>query len=86
MKFRVFLHKRARKFLEETRSRDKERIVEKLRKLEDFPEIELDVVKVVGEENTFRLRIGSYRALFRVYENEKIIVIAKIDTRKRIYR
>jgi len=56
--------------------------VEKLRRLEGFPETELDIVKVAGEENTFRLRVGNYRVLFKVYEKERIIVIAKIDTRK----
>ena len=29
--------------------------------------------------------IGKYRALFRVYEEEKTIVIVKIDLRRRIY-
>jgi len=65
---------------------NKQRIVEKLRRLEGFPETKLEIVKVAGEENTFRLRVGNYRVLFKVYEKEKIIVIAKIDTRKRIYR
>ncbi|MGB9831738.1 MAG: type II toxin-antitoxin system RelE family toxin [Fervidicoccus fontis] len=44
------------------------------------------MVKVAGEENTFRLRVGNYRVLFKVYEKEKIIVVAKIDIRKRAYR
>jgi len=42
--------------------------------------------KIAGEENTFRLRIGNYRALFKVYGQEKIIVIVKLDVRKKIYR
>lgn len=86
MKFRVLLRKKAYKFLRELRPGEKERIVGKLRQLEDFPAVKLDIVKIAGEENTFRLRVGNYRALFKVYEGEKIIVIVKIDTRKRIYR
>jgi mRNA interferase RelE/StbE len=82
MNFRIFLYKRASKFLEELMPENKQRIVEKLRRLEGFPETELDIVKVAGEENTFRLRVGNYRVLFKVYEKERIIVIAKIDTRK----
>jgi len=42
-----------------------------LRNLESFPKTELDIVKVAGEENTFRLRVGIYRVLFKVYEKEK---------------
>ncbi|MBO3842038.1 MAG: type II toxin-antitoxin system RelE/ParE family toxin [Candidatus Brockarchaeota archaeon] len=74
------------KFLDGLTSENKQRVVEKLRELEGFPETELDIVKVAGEENTFRLRVGNYRALFKVYEKEEIIVVAKIDIRKRVYR
>ena len=86
MKFKVFLHKKADEFLKRITLEDKQHIVDKLRRLEDFPAVKLDIVKIAGEANTFRLRVGKYRALFKVYEQEKIIVIAKIDTRKKIYQ
>ncbi|MEM2767958.1 MAG: type II toxin-antitoxin system RelE/ParE family toxin [Candidatus Bathyarchaeia archaeon] len=86
MKFKVFLHKKADEFLKRITLEDKQHIVDKLRQLEDFPAVKLDIVKIAGEANTFRLRVGKYRALFKVYEQEKIIVIAKIDTRKKIYQ
>ena len=85
MKFRVLVHKRADKFLGELKSEERKRIVDKLKQLEEFPAARLDIVKIAGEENTFRLRVGNYRALFKVYEQEKIIVIIKLDIRKRIY-
>ena len=85
MKFKVFLHKKADNFLKELKPEEKKRIVDKLKQLEDFPITRLDIVKIAGEENTFRLRMGNYRALFKVYEQEKIIVIVKLDIRKRIY-
>ncbi|MGB9854790.1 MAG: type II toxin-antitoxin system RelE family toxin [Candidatus Bathyarchaeales archaeon] len=86
MKFRVLLHKKAGEFLNRLNVEDKQHVVDKLKQLEDFPTVRLDIVKIAGEANTFRLRIGKYRALFKVYEQEKIIVVAKIDIRKRIYR
>jgi len=86
MKFKVFLHKKANKFLKELKHEEKGRIVDKLKQLGDFPAARLDIIKIAGEENTFRLRVGNYRALFKVYEQEKIIVIIKLDIRKRIYR
>jgi len=85
MKFKVFLHKKADNFLKELKPEEKKRIVDKLKQLEDFPLTRLDIIKIAGEENTFRLRMGNYRALFKVYEQEKIIVIVKLDIRKRIY-
>ena len=86
MKFRVLLHKKADDFLKSLKPEDKQRIVDKLKQLEDFPAVRLDIAKIAGETNTFRLRVGNYRALFKVYEQEKIVVIVKVDIRKRIYR
>ena len=86
MKFKVLLHKKADKFLKELKPEERKRIVDKLKQLEGFPAARLDIVKIAGEENTFRLRVGNYRALFKVYTQEKIIVIVKLDIRKRIYR
>ncbi|MEM2912479.1 MAG: type II toxin-antitoxin system RelE/ParE family toxin [Candidatus Bathyarchaeia archaeon] len=71
MKFKVLLHKKADEFLKRISLEDKQRIVDKLRQLEDFPAIKLNMVKIAGEANTFRLRVGKYRALFKVYEQEK---------------
>jgi len=31
------------------------------------------------------MRIGEYRALFKVYDDEKIIVVVNIDVRGKIY-
>ncbi|MCD6242769.1 hypothetical protein J7K06_03675 [Candidatus Bathyarchaeota archaeon] len=59
MKFKVLLHKKADKFLRELKPEEKKRIIDKLRQLEDFPVTRLDIVKIAGEENTFRLRLGN---------------------------
>ncbi len=45
MKFRVLLHKRADEFLKRISLEDKQRIVDKLKQLEDFPTVKLDIVK-----------------------------------------
>jgi mRNA interferase RelE/StbE len=86
MRFRILLHRRAYDFLKGLRPEDRQRIIDKLRQLEDFPSVRLDVVKVAGEADTFRLRVGNYRALFKVYEQERVIVIVKIDVRSRVYK
>jgi mRNA interferase RelE/StbE len=77
MKFEVLLHKKASESLKGVGREDRQRIVDKLKQLEDFPEVRLDIVKIAGEANAFRLRVGNYRALFKV---------VKIDLRKRVYR
>jgi len=86
MKFRVLLHRKADEFLRGLEPENRQRIAGKLKDLEDFPKVRLDIVKIAGEANTFRLRVGKYRALFKVYKEEKVIIVVKIDLRKRIYR
>ena len=71
MKFRVLIHKRAYDFLKSLDIEDRQRIIDKLKQLEDFPAVRLDIVKIAGEADTFRLLVGNYRALFKVYEQEK---------------
>ncbi len=49
MKFRILLHRKANEFLKELGLKDKQRIIDKLKQLEDFPKIRLDIVKVVAK-------------------------------------
>jgi mRNA-degrading endonuclease RelE of RelBE toxin-antitoxin system len=65
--------------------RVRERVKEGLARLEGFPAVKLDLVKVAGESDVYRVRFGKFRALFKVYESEKTIVVVKIDHRKRVY-
>jgi mRNA interferase RelE/StbE len=81
MTYEVFLLKKAQKSLE--KFPDHERIRENLLKLENFPHSG-DLVRI--ENSIYRLRIGNYRALFRVYDEEHIIVVVKIDVRGRVYK
>ena len=44
--------------------------------------------KFIGREEgdkIFRYRIGDYRALYKIKEQEKVILITKIDKRPRVY-
>jgi len=46
----------------------------------------LDVVKLKGYENTYRIRIGDYRIVYEVLWDEKRILIHFIGRRKTAYR
>jgi mRNA interferase RelE/StbE len=81
MTYQVFLHKNAQKNLE--KFLDHERIRTHIRTLEQFPDSG-DLVRI--EDGIYRMRIGKYRALFKVYDEEKIIVVINIDVRGRIYK
>ena len=81
MTYQVYLHKKAQKNLE--RFPDHERIRSHLRALEQFPNSG-DLVRI--EDGIYRMRIGEYRALFKVYEEQKLIVVINIDVRGKVYK
>ena len=50
-----------------------------------FAPIRLNVKKLRGYENTYRIRVGSWRIIYKVDNNEKSIVIYNILPRKSAY-
>ena len=61
------------------------RISKKLEVLKQNP-VPHDAKRVLGYEYpTFRIRIGKYRALYRINYEEKRIIIVKIDKREKVY-
>ena len=85
--YSVELSQLAQRFLEKLDKHIKERLEERLRKLEDNPvPKEAKFISRVAGEKIFRYRIGNYRALYKVKDKEKIVLIAKIDKRPRVYR
>ncbi|ELD5175120.1 type II toxin-antitoxin system RelE/ParE family toxin [Campylobacter upsaliensis] len=46
----------------------------------------LDIKKLQGRTNHYRLRIGKYRFLYEVLENEILIYAYKADSRGDIYK
>ena len=45
-----------------------------------------DIKRIVGRDNEYRLRLGKCRALFRVIDNELLILVIDIDSRGLIYK
>ncbi len=46
-----------------------------------IPAEEYDLKKIAGEEDTYRIRVSSFRILYRVYWEKKIIGVSKIERR-----
>jgi mRNA interferase RelE/StbE len=44
------------------------------------------VRKLVGSEDTFRIRIGDYRVLYSIFETRLIIEIIRVGHRKDVYK
>ena len=75
-------------FLQDLDKHLRQRIETRLKKLADIP-IPSDakfITRDIDGDKIFRYRIGDYRALYKVKEKDKIVLITKIDKRPRIYR
>ena len=42
--------------------------------------------KLSGSESSYRLRVGDYRVLFEVDDNEKLVTVFAVGHRREIYR
>ncbi len=45
-----------------------------------------DIKKLRNQDDSYRMRIGKYRAIFRVVEKEIVIIVFDIDSRGGIYK
>ena len=84
--YSVELSQRAHKYCESLDNHIRERIYSALKKLKDNP-VPSDA-KFIGRddgEKIFRIRIGDYRALYKVKHETNIVLVTKIDKRPRIY-
>ena len=88
MKFRVKISPKVKKFLDKQSSDTISRIDKALSKLRENPfhNDELDIRKLIGFKNDYRLRIGQLRILYTVFKDESIIYVYKIAERGRAYK
>ena len=84
MVYKIFLTNQARKFLEDVDIQLKKRLKLKISLLSD--PFEIDSIKIKGEENTYRTRLGDYRILFLIQKEKNIVVVVRIDKRSRVYK
>jgi mRNA interferase RelE/StbE len=85
--YTIIPHKRVIKFINSRNPKDKQRIKEKFKQLQQNPypsNMEIDSKKLQNQ-NGFRLRISGYRFIYDVVVDELIIYIEKGDNRGDIY-
>jgi mRNA interferase RelE/StbE len=81
--FKVFVENKASKTLERLPKKLRDDITEKLKTLEDGFSYTLDIKKLKGYQNHYRLRIGKFRVLF--YLEGSDIIVYKIGGRESVY-
>ena len=93
MEWRVRIHRRALRFLEELPSSDRRRVEEKIGELLEalnrgvLPHRRLDIRRLRGEwEGFLRLRVGDLRIIFKLDFDAKTVYIYHIHRRERAYK
>ena len=43
-------------------------------------------IKLSGEDNLYRIRVGNYRVVYTIFEEKVLILIVKIGHRREVYR
>ena len=61
------------------------RIVEAVTPLADNP-FPHGATKLVGSEQTYRIRVGDYRIVYSVYQSALIVEIVRVAHRREVYR
>lgn len=84
MKYRVSILRRAQKELANLPSEAFERVRDTLRGLADDPR-PLGCKKLQGREG-WRIRVGNYRVLYKIDDDQKTIEVVHIGHRRDVYR
>lgn len=85
--YRVELKKSAKKEFDKLPTKAKARILEALRFLGVNPFSELlDIKKLRTPVPLYRLRVGDYRIVYEVLQNQVTVTVIKIGHRREVYR
>jgi len=82
---KILISRKAAKELLDVPEKERELIKDRISKLAFFPLARLDVQKLRGYENVYRLRVGEYRIIFEYQKREKVIKVLKIGKRENVY-
>lgn len=84
-KYKVVFHPAAQKDLDHLQDKLRLRVMIILRSLGENPR-PLGCKKLIGTINIYRIRVGDYRILYRVLDNERIIKVSRIAHRSQAYQ
>lgn len=82
MSYRVYIEKPARKFIQKQPPAQQKRILAALYKLPG----EGDIFPMRGKANQYRVRIGTYRAVYNLDKDVLTVTVIKVDNRGDVYK
>ena len=84
MNYKLELKKKALKFLEK-HPKEKIKFIDAFKDILNGNEKKYDIKKLEGYTDFYRLRLGKYRALYTIINDELIILVLDIGSRGYIY-
>jgi len=84
--YSVFIKPSAAKEIEAVGQKDdRQRIVTRIRSLARDPRL-FGSEKLSGREDLYRIRVGQYRVVYTVGDDELVVLIIRVGHRKNVYR
>lgn len=83
--YRVELLPSAQKDIDNLPNGIKSRVTGRIIPLKEEPRPE-NCIKLKGSANIFRIRVGNYRILYRIFDIDSKVTIVKVAHRKEVYR
>lgn len=81
MIYKIRIKPKALKFIEKQDKTQRIRIYKAIYNLPNR-----DVKKLAGCKNEYRLRVGNYRIIYELNQNELIVIVTRADNRGQIYK
>jgi len=88
MTFEINIKEKSLKFISSLQKHDRERLKKAIfiLKTDPIPIRSLDIAKLKGENNKYRIRKGKFRIVYEVVWEQKLILIHRIDFRGDVYK
>ena len=83
--YRIIVERKAQKILDKLNASEHEKIVFKIKDLVSPTQQSLNIKKLQGYKNVYRLKVDDYRVIFSVILDKKMLIVLVIGHRKEIY-
>ncbi len=84
--YKILIEKQAQKFLRSLPNKEYLKVFSKIQMLNTAQASSLDIKKLQGRSDQYRLRVGDYRVVFVVLSDQKILIVTLTEHRKIIYQ
>ena len=85
MQYELIIKPTAEKNLDKLPRPARRRIVDAMKELRSNPRPS-GVVKLAGDENLWRIRVGSYRLVYEIHDDRLVVLVLSAAHRKDVYR